>query len=142
MTDQSPCRDRHQFAFAKRAPWFVSKRDTGEQDHLLEAGRDSHTAGMDGLVGIHAMAGPEPKTRRSDLAVGLNAAVAMGEQHLAIGVKKIGRSEFAQVGSELRNDGPPLRERRWRGGRVPQAVKALEQRAQKTCSESVVPTGR
>ena len=77
------------------------------------------------------MTGPDPETRRSDLAVPLDAAMSMGEQHLAIGVKKVGGPKFAQVSGEFRNDEPPLRQRRWRDGGVPQAVKALQQRTKR-----------
>ena len=92
------------FTFGKRPPLSFSERNAGDQQHILETGRDEHTACANGFSRIRTPARQQKKTGRRGAAGRLYASMTVRKQGVAIRVEKIGGPQLAQIKSKLRYD--------------------------------------
>lgn len=117
-------------------------RDAGEQRHFLGIGRwtihrllrmKGDAGGRQGIdrrmrrVSATAMTDPQPR-RRHD-AIGLGAAMAMGEDEFTVAIEKVGDAQGSHLGREGRHD-LMARGRRWGHLGLPQDGEPFQQQAE------------
>uniref|UniRef100_E6PW45 Uncharacterized protein n=1 Tax=mine drainage metagenome TaxID=410659 RepID=E6PW45_9ZZZZ len=108
--DLAGAQDHHP-AFGQRLPMAHAQRHAGQHRQGVNFVVTGAHLQATGLMQLHTRrtATQQMQARRTDAAIGLMAAVRVGEQHVAVAVEKIGRADGAQPRGECRHHVQPSR---------------------------------